>query len=74
MLIEDLVWFEDIGKDKPKSHNVGILMTKDDGKKSVKINVTPVGNWNGWLSVFPKKDKPVPSELAPDEVTDIEAF
>lgn len=74
--IFDLVFVEDIGKDKPRYQNVGIFMIKDDGKKSVKMNCIPVGNWNGWLSIFPKRDKndrPVQSSV-PEGVTDIEPF
>jgi len=74
--IFDLVWVEDIGKDKPRYQNVGIFMIKDDGKKSIKLNAIPVGNWNGWLSIFPKREKTEGFKQNPasDEVTDIEPF
>ena len=68
----DLVWVEDIGKDKPKYHNVGMLMIKDDGKMSIKLNSVPACNWNGWLSVF--EQKPKEPKPAPEETTDLEPF
>ena len=55
--ISNLVWVEDIGKDKPRYHNVGIYRESDDGKQSIKLNLIPAGNWNGWLSIFEQKDK-----------------
>jgi hypothetical protein len=56
--IKDLVWIEKIeGKDKPRYHNVGIYMKKDDGKESIKLNVIPGPGWNGWLSIFEKKEQ-----------------
>jgi hypothetical protein len=36
---------------------VGILMEKYDGKKSVKIDLVPVGNWDGWLVVSETRGK-----------------
>ena len=57
MIIKDLVWVEDVGKDKPKYHNVGILMEKDNGKTSIRLNTVPASGWNGWLSVFDQKKK-----------------
>jgi hypothetical protein len=42
----------------------GILLKKDDGKISLKLESLPVGEWDGWLSVFEqdkKEDKPAPS-------------
>lgn len=58
-MMKDIVFVEKIeGKDKPRYHNVGILLIKDDGKMSIKLNTIPAGNtWNGWLSVFNQKPK-----------------
>lgn len=68
----NLVYAEDIGKDKPKYHKVGILMVKDDGKMSVKIDAVPTGNWNGWLNVYSQdKDK---QSSQPQKQTDVEPF
>jgi hypothetical protein len=30
-------------------------MEKDDGKKSVKIDLVPVGQWDGWLVVSERR-------------------
>jgi len=32
-------------------------MEKDDGKKSVKIDLVPVGSWDGWLVVSERRAK-----------------
>ena len=56
--LKNLVWVEKIeGKDKPRYHNVGIYRKGDDGKESIKINLIPAAGWNGWLSIFEKKDE-----------------
>ena len=57
-VIKNVVWIEKVeGRDKPNYHNVGIYMKKDDGKESIKINLLPGPGWNGWLSIFEKKDR-----------------
>ena len=47
-----------------KTHwlNCGILVVKDDGKMSLKLNCLPIGDCTGWFGVFLKDDvaKPVP--------------
>ena len=55
--ISDLVWVEDIGKEKPAYHKVGIMVEKDDGKRSIKLNSVPVGDFNGWLQIYEQKPK-----------------
>lgn len=42
---------------KARWEKVGVLMVKDDGKMSVKLDLIPVGNWDGWLVVSEKKEK-----------------
>jgi hypothetical protein len=59
------------GEEKSFSQNIGILITKPDGKTSIKLNTVPVG-WDGWASVFDKKPKG--SKGAPDEISEIEPF
>ena len=56
-ILKDLCWVEKVeGKDKPRYHNVGIYRKGDDGKESIKLNVIPATGWNGWLSIFEKKE------------------
>jgi hypothetical protein len=77
--IKDLVHIRNVeGRDKPIYTNVGILLTKDDGKQSVKLNSIPV-DFDGWLSVFPQRAKgegqgSQGAGNVPDEVSDIEPF
>jgi hypothetical protein len=61
MKIYDLLWkrSED-KKGKARWEKVGVLMTKDDGKMSVKIDLIPVGNWDGWLVVSERREKEEP--------------
>ncbi len=51
--------------EKPHWLNCGILIVKEDGKMSLKLNAIPV-NCDGWFGVFEKDDvktssKPVPA-------------
>ena len=74
--IKDLVHVRNVeGRDKPIYTNVGILLTKDDGKQSVRLNAIPV-DFDGWLSVFPQRDKGENAAPAgaPQEVSEIEPF
>lgn len=59
MIIRDIVYIEKIeGREKPKYHNVGVLIEKDDGKMSIKLATIPVGaGFAGWLNVFEQKAK-----------------
>jgi len=41
---------------KARWERVGILMDKD-GKLSVKIDLIPVGSWDGWLVVSERKER-----------------
>ena len=61
MKIYDLLWKrEEMSEDKKdrktRWENVGVLI-ENDGKRSVKLNVLPVGNWDGWLTVVERKEK-----------------
>ena len=64
--VYDLLWLrEKKSEDKPDSKNrwetVGVL-SDNDGKMSVKLNVLPVGNWDGYLTVKEREKKPAASE------------
>ena len=68
----DVVRVEKIkDSDKKKYTNVGILLVKDDGNMSIKLNAVPVGNWDGWLSCYKQKAK---DQAPPDEISDMEPF
>lgn len=56
--IYDLLWKKSEDKEgKARWEQVGILLDKGDGKKSVKIDMIPAGNWDGWLTVSERKEK-----------------
>jgi hypothetical protein len=57
MKIYDLLWKRNDGEKSGKVfwEKVGILMDKD-GKLSVKMNLIPAGNWDGWLVVSERKE------------------
>lgn len=47
-------------------------MDKEDGKKSVKIDLIPANNWDGWLVVAERKPR---EEFFEKETgSDLEAF
>ena len=61
MKIYELLWkreekSEDKKDSKTRWENVGVLI-ENEGKRSVKLNVMPVGDWDGWLTVVERKDK-----------------
>lgn len=57
MIIYDLLWKRSEDKGKARWEKVGILMEKDDGRKSVKIDMIPANNWDGWLVVAERKGR-----------------
>ncbi len=61
MKIYDLLWkreekSEDKKDSKAQWENVGVLI-ENDGKRSIKLNVVPAGNWDGWLIAKERKEK-----------------
>ncbi len=56
MKIYDLLWKREEKSEEKKTRweNIGVLI-ENDGKRSVKINVLPVGDWDGWLTVVERK-------------------
>lgn len=57
-MIYDLLWKKGESKEgKAQWERVGILFEKEDGKKSVKLDLTPVGPWDGWLVASERKEK-----------------
>ena len=66
MKIYDLLWkreekSEDKKDGKTRWENVGVLI-ENEGKRSVKLNVIPVGDWDGWLTVVERKEKSEPAQ------------
>ena len=55
MKIYDLLWRRSETREnkegKTRWEKVGILVEKDNGRKSIKINMIPAGDWDGWLVV-----------------------
>ena len=55
--IYDVVWKK--GEDKEGKafwQRVGVLLDRDE-KMSVKIDMVPAGEWDGWLVVSERKEK-----------------
>jgi hypothetical protein len=74
MKIYDLLWKRTEDKNgKARWEKVGVLMDKDDGKKSVKIDLMPAGSWDGWLVVAERKPKEmnIEQQSAPVDEGDI---
>ena len=46
---------------KVQWENVGVLI-ENEGKRSVKLNVIPAGNWDGWLVAKERKERPAATE------------
>jgi len=58
--IHDLLWKKSETKGKAQWERVGVLLEKDQGKMSVKMDLLPAGNWDGWLVVSERKAKDTP--------------
>ncbi len=57
MKLYDLIWKRAEDKEgKAWWEKVGVLIDKD-GKLSMKLDLIPVGNWDGWLVVSERKGK-----------------
>jgi len=58
MKVYDIVYGQsNENKEKTQWLKVGVLIEKEDGKMRIKLDAIPVGNWDGWLNVFEKKEK-----------------
>lgn len=60
-------------------NKVGVLIVDSEKERiSLHLDSIPAGEWNGWLSVFPKEDDKAPSSpsssSALDEFDDAVAF
>ncbi len=66
MKVYDLLWKREEKSEEKKNgktrwENVGVLIENED-KRSVKLNLVPVGDWDGWLVVVERKEKPAESK------------
>ncbi len=55
--IYDLLWKKSENEGKAQWARVGIMLVKKDGKKSMKLDFVPAGEWDGWLVVSERKNK-----------------
>ncbi len=55
--IHDLLWKISETKGKAQWEKVGMLLEKEHGKMSVKLDVLPAGNWDGWPVVSERTSK-----------------
>ena len=77
MEIRDLCWVEkDPNSDKKGYHKVGIVMIKDDGNLSIRINTLPRTGvkWDGWLAAFARDRQKQDQGNAPEEHSELEPF
>lgn len=45
------------GNEKNRYHKMGIALTQDDGRMSIKLESIPVGpEWSGWANLYPKRE------------------
>ena len=66
MKIYDLLWKREEKSEEKKDNKVqwevvGVLI-ENEGKRSIKLNVVPVGNWDGWLIAKERKEKAAAAE------------
>jgi len=67
-MIKDIMFAQKYMKDNEEKtawKKVGTMFIKDDGKMSIKIDMMPVGEFDGWCQVFdqkPRDNAPIPEE------------
>jgi hypothetical protein len=54
----NLLWKKSETDGKAHWERVGIMLEKEDGKRSMKLDMVPAGEWDGWLVVSERKPKP----------------
>lgn len=47
----DIVWKRTEDEGKARWEKVGVLLEKDNGKMSIKLDLIPATGWDGWLVV-----------------------
>jgi hypothetical protein len=55
--VYDLLWKKSEENGKAVWEKVGIMLEKDNGKRSLKLDLMPMGSWDGWLVVSERKTK-----------------
>ena len=55
--VYDLLWKKGEYEGKAQWERVGILLEKEDGKRSMKLDLVPAVEWDGWLVVSERKPK-----------------
>ncbi|MBI5741985.1 MAG: hypothetical protein HZA16_14870 [Nitrospirae bacterium] len=58
--IYELLWKKSEDKGKAQWEKVGVLLEKEDGKKSLKLDLIPAYGWDGWLVAAERKSKETP--------------
>jgi hypothetical protein len=51
----DVLWKKSESNGKALWERVGVMLEKEDGKKSIKLDMIPAGYWEGWLVVSERK-------------------
>ena len=69
LLVKTGTYTDRDGAQKNRWIKIGSRFQRDDGSEAIKLECMPVGipEWNGWVSVFPVKEKgaaPPPSQPA----------
>ena len=57
--VYDLLWKKSESNGKAPWEKVGVMLLKDDGRRSMKLDLIPACNWDGWLAVSERKPKKV---------------
>jgi hypothetical protein len=69
--ISDLLWAATDKQGKRQWIKCGIALDKDDGKRSIKLEVIPVG-FDGWLVISDRNTTNIVNK--PEEKSDLEPF
>jgi hypothetical protein len=60
--VYDLLYKRGEHNGKAQWAKCGVMIEKEDGKKSVKLDLVPAGNWDGWLVVSERKEREMETE------------
>lgn len=62
------------GKTKKQYRTVGAVLQNDDGRMSLKLELIPAVNFNGWINFYEPREKEQPAQGAVQQATGGEPF
>lgn len=62
------------GQEKTRWQTIGKMLKRDDGTVTLKLDSLPIGDWDGWISVFDLEEQQQRQPEPQPEVKSYEEF